>query len=208
MVAMDEAYSSSVPHSEVQAARTALKLSAEEIEVCQSSFDFFDSDGDGKISPSDIGAFLRALTDGDTDEAETLTMISDLKQSAGCAGQSDGCISFLEYATHWQTKQKVEVTNVFDLIDLDKDGVISKADIERFVTTWGGTYAVMMCSQTGQSAEDISGEVIQLGGDGKSTQINYAQFAKLMTQTELRASRASRSSRASRGSMSSRRLVA
>ena len=117
-------------------------------------FSEFDIDHDGAISRADLAIVMQSL--GSAADAETLTTM--ISQVVGGDVTDASTITFKDYAAHmakkWTPGRPPTVTpgalpedaggqfkRVFDIIDRDRDGKITQADVDHFVKLWGDEWS-------------------------------------------------------------------
>ncbi|ONH72116.1 Ribonucleoside-diphosphate reductase large chain 1 [Pichia kudriavzevii] len=105
----------------------------EQIEEFKEAFAIFDKNGDGKISPSELGTVMRALGQNPTQQE-----LNDLVNEIDSNGNS--MIEFSEFLTIMarQIKEQdveAEILEAFKVFDSDGDGKISQTELVRVLTT-------------------------------------------------------------------------
>mmetsp|Transcript_27183 Transcript_27183/g.50749 ORF Transcript_27183/g.50749 Transcript_27183/m.50749 type:complete len:150 (-) Transcript_27183:689-1138(-) len=109
------------------------KLSAEAISEFKEAFSLFDKNGDGAITPEELGTVLKQL--GETCTSEDLQgMIHEVDR------KKSGDIDFSDFL-HMMGEQNAsvddEVKIAFRLFDKDADGFISAAELKNVMTSLG-----------------------------------------------------------------------
>lgn len=111
------------------------KLTPEQIAEFKEAFAIFDKNGDGKISPSELGTVMRALGQNPTQQE-----LTDLINEIDSNGNS--LIEFSEFLTMMarqikETDIEAEIFEAFKVFDSDGDGKISQTELMRVLTTIG-----------------------------------------------------------------------
>ncbi|KAL3640387.1 hypothetical protein CASFOL_015355 [Castilleja foliolosa] len=138
---------------------------AKEDEV-EKVFNKFDIDGDGKISPAELGAVINGLG-SETSAEEVERMMSELDRNG------DGYIDLTEFKSfHYRggDGDDRELKEAFDLYDKDKNGKISAAELNSVLLSLGENCSVKDCGRMISSFD--------VDGDGC---INFEEFKKMMT---------------------------
>jgi Ca2+-binding EF-hand superfamily protein len=143
------------------------KLSPEQIEEFKEAFSIFDKNGDGKISPSELGTVMRALGQNPTQQE-----LNDLVNEIDTNG--DSMIEFSEFLTMMarQIKEQdveAEILEAFKVFDSDGDGKISQTELVRVLTTIGEKLTDAEAKQMLEAADTDS--------DG---QIDIEEFARVL----------------------------
>ena len=143
-------------------------FSEQQIEEFKEAFSFFDKDGDGKITFTELNTVMQSL--GMIPTVEEVVEIIEEMDTDG-----NGVIEFTEFLTNMNRKTLFwdgdeVIREAFRLFDKDDNGVISAAELHRVMTSLGENVT-----------EDEVKEMIKeadLDGDG---QINYQEFVTIMT---------------------------
>lgn len=143
------------------------KLSPEQIEEFREAFSIFDKNGDGKISPNELGTVMRALGQNPTQQE-----LNDLVNEIDSNGNS--MIEFSEFLTMMarQIKEQdieAEILEAFKVFDSDGDGKISQTELVRVLTTIGEKLTDAEAKQMLEAADTDS--------DG---QIDIEEFARVL----------------------------
>ncbi|KAJ4866460.1 putative calcium-binding protein CML27 [Raphanus sativus] len=129
-------------------------------------FDQFDSNGDGKISASELGGVFKAMGTSYT-EAELTSALEDVD------ADRDGFIDVDEFSTLCRSSSTAsEIRDAFDLYDHDKNGLISASELHQVLNRLG-----MSCS-----AEECSRMIGTVDADGDGN-VNFEEFQKMMTSS-------------------------
>ncbi|KGK40671.1 ribonucleoside-diphosphate reductase large chain [Pichia kudriavzevii] len=139
----------------------------EQIEEFKEAFAIFDKNGDGKISPSELGTVMRALGQNPTQQE-----LNDLVNEIDSNGNS--MIEFSEFLTIMarQIKEQdveAEILEAFKVFDSDGDGKISQTELVRVLTTIGEKLTDAEAKQMLEAADTDS--------DG---QIDIEEFARVL----------------------------
>ncbi|KAJ0247854.1 calcium-binding protein CML27 [Hirschfeldia incana] len=131
-------------------------------------FDQFDSNGDGKISVSELGGVFKAMGTSYT-ETELNRLLEDVD------ADRDGFINVDEFYTLCRSSSTAsEIRDAFDLYDQDKNGLISAPELHQVLNRLGMSSSVEECSR-------MIGPV-DADGDGN---VNFEEFQKMMTSSSL-----------------------
>lgn len=133
-------------------------------------FKRFDSNGDGKISFSELGDVLSAL--GSSPSPDDLRRMMSELDSDG-----DGFIDLKEFSdfhcgskgTDGQDEGVEDLKEAFEMYDLDKNGLISAAELHLVLKKLGEKCSVQDCSRMISSVDS--------DGDGS---VNFEEFRKMM----------------------------
>ncbi|KAK6925379.1 EF-hand domain [Dillenia turbinata] len=139
-------------------------------------FNRFDTNGDGKISSSELGNVLKAL--GSTISQEELSrMMEELDTD------HNGFISLDEFAEFCKGDVaddglgsdggNQELKDAFEMYDQDKNGLISATELHLVLTRLGEKCSVEDCVRMIKSVDS--------DGDGK---VSFDEFKKMMTNTK------------------------
>lgn len=137
---------------------------ADEIEQV---FNKFDTNGDGKISATELLSILQVLGSSETSQEDVERAMSELDTDG------DGFIDLTEFKTfHCRSGNEVELKEAFDLYDKDKDGKISATELHAVLSSLGER------SSVDDSQKMI--ETFDVDGDGF---VNFEEFKKMMNPT-------------------------
>ncbi|CAA7388782.1 unnamed protein product [Spirodela intermedia] len=155
------------PASLVAEPRTSLRRTPrEELQIV---FAKYDSNGDGKISSSELAAVLESLGGRPPSEEEVSRMMAEAD------GDGDGFISINEFvelntANVRPTDALEDLRDAFSVFDLDRDGSISADELARVLGKLGESASVAQCRRM------IDG--VDRDGDGL---ISFDEFKIMMT---------------------------
>merc|ERR1711898_75185 len=143
------------------------ELTDEQIAEFKEAFSLFDKDGDGTITPKELGTVMRSLGQNPT-EAELQDMINEVDVDGS------GTIDFPEFLNLMARKMKdtdseEEIKEAFKVFDKDGNGFISAAELRHIMTNLGEKL-------TDEEVDEMIREA-DIDGDG---QINYDEFVKIM----------------------------
>ena len=103
----------------------------------QRVFNYFDEDGDGKISPAELQSCVRAAGGQlSLEEAETAVQCSDM--------DGDGLLGFDEFQklmeTSGEEEKKKELREAFGMYDMDGSGRITPTSLRKMLSRLGGSH--------------------------------------------------------------------
>ncbi|KFK41806.1 hypothetical protein AALP_AA2G174300 [Arabis alpina] len=131
-------------------------------------FDQFDSNGDGKISVSELNNVFKSMGTSYTEE-ELNRVLDEIDIDR------DGYINLEEFSAICKSSSSAaEIREAFDLYDQNKNGLISSAEIHKVLNRLGMTCSVEDCVR-------MIGHV-DSDGDGN---VNFEEFQKMMASPEL-----------------------
>ncbi|CAH8258064.1 unnamed protein product [Arabidopsis lyrata] len=131
-------------------------------------FDQFDSNGDGKISVSELGNVFKSMGTSYTEE-ELNRVLDEIDIDR------DGFINQEEFATICRSSSSAsEIREAFDLYDQNKNGLISSSEIHKVLNRLG-----MSCS-----VDDCVRMIGHVDADGDGN-VNFEEFQKMMSSPEL-----------------------
>ncbi|CAN8235034.1 unnamed protein product [Cochlearia groenlandica] len=152
---------------------TTTKTTKTDLEL-KKVFDQFDSNGDGKISVSELGNVFKSMGTNYT-ETELNQVLDEIDIDR------DGYINQEEFAAICHSSSTAaEIREAFDLYDQDKNGLISSSEIHKVLNRLG-----MSCS-----VEDCVRMIGHVDSDGDGN-VNLEEFKKMMTSPELLKNQAS-----------------
>lgn len=123
----------------------------------------FDTNGDGKISLSELGEVMKSMGSNHTSK-ELQRAMEDIDTD------KDGFIDFAEFTLlcHYSSATS-ELRDAFDLYDQNKDGLISAVELHLVLNRLG-----MNCS-----VEECGNMIKNLDSDGDGS-VNFQEFEKMM----------------------------
>ncbi|KAJ0987175.1 hypothetical protein J5N97_005531 [Dioscorea zingiberensis] len=135
-------------------------------------FKCFDSDGDGKISESELIGVVQALGSGVSKE-EVGMMMQEMDSDR------NGFVDLKEFTEFQrsslegrpQAEVDAELRDAFEMYDLDKNGRISAKELHLVLKRLGDKSSIKDCTRMIQS--------VDADGDGS---VNFEEFKKMMTQ--------------------------
>ncbi|KAH7963312.1 hypothetical protein HPB52_020535 [Rhipicephalus sanguineus] len=142
-----------------------LQSSEESLAVLREVFALFDKDGNGEISPDELGVVMRACGQNPT-QAEIEEMI------AKADTDGNGTISFPEFVAMMREPPTEEtIRQAFMMIDKDGKGFITASDLRYVIMTDLGEQV------TDEEIDEMLREA-DMDGDG---QISYQEFVAVMS---------------------------
>lgn len=144
-------------------------LSDEQLEKLHNAFTLFDKDGDGSISPRELGNAIRSLGQNPT-EKELREMIAEIDlDGSGGVGFDEFVVLMISHLKDVDTES--EIRQAFNVFDRNGDGFITADELR---------YAMLNLGEplTDEEVEEMIREA-DLDGDGK---INYEEFVIMMTK--------------------------
>lgn len=148
----------------------AAAVSGGAMDQVEKVFRKFDSNGDGKISLSELGAILNAL--GTKTSAEEVRRIMLEVDTDG-----DGFIDMKEFAAFHcpsdggSDSEDKDLRDAFNLYDKDKNGKISASELHSVMKSLGEKCSLKDCRRMISS--------VDVDGDGC---VNFDEFKKMMTR--------------------------
>ncbi|KAL6512951.1 hypothetical protein OROHE_019741 [Orobanche hederae] len=153
------------PNPAAAAAAAPPPSSQTEKDDIEKVFNKFDTNGDGKISPAELGDVLNSLG-SETSADEVGRLMSELDRNG------DGYVDLSEFKSFQLSGYgDAELKDAFDLYDKDKDGKISAGELQ----------AVLRSMQENRSIEDCERMIdcFDVDGDGY---INFKEFKEMMNR--------------------------
>lgn len=142
-------------------------LSPEQLQDIRESFDLFDRDGDGHITPEEFATILRSWGQTPTDK-EVNDIIAQVDKNG------NGMIEFDEYVQmmcnsikHFETEE--DYVSAFKVFDEDNDGKITTNELTLILQN--------LCEPISKEEIDM---LIQLADTDKNGLIDYAAFVHFM----------------------------
>ncbi|KAL6573128.1 hypothetical protein OROHE_002604 [Orobanche hederae] len=140
---------------------TPLTLEEEVEEI----FRKFDSNGDGKISLTELGSILGSL--GSATSADGVARIMSEMDSDG-----DGFIDLNDFKVFYRdTGGNKELKEAFDVYDMDKNGKISAIELHTVLKSLGDKRSLNDCRKMIRSVDDDGDECV-----------SFEEFKKMMTR--------------------------
>lgn len=145
-------------------------LTEDQIKEIKEAFALFDRDGDGHITPNEIGIVMRSLGQNPT-EADLHDLMEEVDTD------KSGNLDFSEFLAMMKRKYKQmedtqeSVKEAFKMFDKDGDGFITADELKYVMTNLGEKL-------TEQEADEMLREA-DTNGDGV---INYEEFIVMMTR--------------------------
>ncbi|KAM3014396.1 hypothetical protein FF2_027108 [Malus domestica] len=145
-------------------------LTQQKRQEIKEAFELFDTDGSGTIDAKELNVAMRALGFEMTEE-QIHQMIADVDKDGS------GAIDFDEFA-HMMTAKigerdtKEELMKAFQLIDLDRNGKISAADIKSIAKDLGENF----------TDSEIQ-EMIEEADRDRDGEVNADEFIRMMKRT-------------------------
>ena len=145
------------------------QLSEEIIAEYKESFKLFDKNGDGKISPGELGDLMTSMgTNPSEAKIQAKHMINEVDINR------DGSVDFDEFCTMMERKKKQtnlkdEIRSAFRVFDKDGNGFISPDELR-------GAMMTLKIDLTDKELDALI-ETADTNGDG---QLDYEEFAALM----------------------------
>lgn len=141
------------------------------VEEMKWAFDKFDSNNDGKISPEEYKAALKAL-DREIADSEVVKAFQVVDSDG------DGYVDFKEFVEMFKMgggSNASEVQSAFKVFDLDGDGKISAKELSQVLKQLGESCSMKACQNM------VKG--VDMDGDGF---IDIDEFTKMMLSTGTR----------------------
>lgn len=161
---LDEDSSMSMDLSDICSSKNAKALVVE----AQGVFREFDKDKNGFISAQELGTALRMLGLNPTMK-EVQNMINEIDQNGDGMIDFDEFLAFLKRSYKKPDEVKMELKKAFQVFDLNKDGFISRAELQSVLTKMG--------EKLTEKEVDEMMEKADKNGDGK---IDYDEYVDTM----------------------------
>ena len=144
-------------------------LSGEVIAEYMEAFQTFDKNGDGKITPTELGDVMKSLgTNPIEANLQAKHMINEVDNNG------NGTVDFLDFCAMMERKKKkvdpnAEIRNAFHVFDKDGNSFISPDELRNAMATLNIDLTEVELDALIKAAD--------IDGDG---QLNYEEFAMLM----------------------------
>eukprot|EP00741_Cyanophora_paradoxa_P003358 tig00000692_g3264.t1 len=143
------------------------EFTEEQLAEFKEAFSLFDRDGDGCITPKELGTVMRSLGQTPT-EAELNELINELQ------AEGTTLIDFANFLTIMSKKSKEpysteEIMDAFRVFDKEGSGYITTVELRHIMTNLGEKL-------TDEEVDEMIREA-DVSGDGK---VNYADFVNLL----------------------------
>lgn len=150
------------------------KISEEEVELYKEAFAFFDQNGDGSISKSELGSAMLSLGEHLTDE-ELQGMIDEADLDG------NGTVDFAEFLSLIASQKKAqrqaeedELLRAFRSCDTDGDGYLSAMEVRLMMKKIGEKITL-------EEAEDM----IKEADENNDGMVDFREFVNVMTRQYL-----------------------
>ncbi|KFO34526.1 calmodulin-like protein 3 [Fukomys damarensis] len=145
----------------------ASQLTEEQIAEFKEAFSLFDKDGDGCITPQELGTVMRSLGQNPT-EAELQGMVNEVDRDG------NGTVDFPEFLGLMARKMKdtdseEEIREAFRVFDKDGNGYVSAPELRHVMTRLGEKL----------SDEEVDEMIRAADADGDG-QVNYEEFVRML----------------------------
>lgn len=107
------------------------QLSEEELDICKEAFSLIDKDGDGIITPKELGTVMTSLGQKVT---ESVTKLVDMN-GKGTIDFTDFLVTITKQRT--ETDKEDNLKEAFHIFDMDGDAFISPNDLGQFFASIG-----------------------------------------------------------------------
>nr|GEX51234.1 calcium-binding protein CML24-like [Tanacetum cinerariifolium] len=134
-------------------------------------FKKFDVNGDGKISISELGSILAALSGSVTPETELKSVMKEIDTDGDGFIDLDEFVAFHNGNNNGEEVMSKELREAFDLYDADKNGKISANELFSVMKRLGEKVSLKDCKKMIQN--------VDVDGDGC---VNFEEFKKMMNK--------------------------
>lgn len=131
-------------------------------------FDRFDADGDGRISPSELGRVVRALGT-EVPEREVEAMMEEMDSNRDGFVDPEEFERFHRRSGGGRGEEEEELRDAFDMYDADRNGLISARELHMVMGKLGDKCSVRDCERMIRSVDS--------DGDGC---VNLQEFKNMM----------------------------
>ena len=145
-------------------------LTQQKKQEIKEAFELFDTDGSGTIDAKELNVAMRALGFEMTEE-QIDHMIADVDKDGSGAIDFDEFV-YMMTAKIGERDTKEELMKAFHIIDLDKNGKISVADIKRIAKELGESF----------TAQEIQ-EMIDEADRDRDGEVGVDDFMRMMKKT-------------------------
>ncbi len=139
----------------------------------QSVFQFFDANGDGRVSPADLAKALNESLHKNLSDRDVLALLLDVS-SDGRADEGDAGFDVVDFITYVLSKRAdgvQQLKEAFTLLDKDKDGKITRNDLSDAMDALGWNSDV----------KDLEETFLELDLDGDGA-LDLADFSRPITE--------------------------
>ncbi|XP_040996834.1 probable calcium-binding protein CML27 [Juglans microcarpa x Juglans regia] len=152
----------------IESSQKKPSLYLQNMDEVEEVFNRFDTNGDGKISVSELGAVLSSLGTSFTDEGELRRIMAELDSD------NDGFISLPEFAAFCRSGSEdggsSDLQDAFRLYDQDQNGLISATELHLVLNRLGMKCSIEECHRMIRSVDS--------DGDGN---VSFKEFEKMMS---------------------------
>jgi hypothetical protein len=139
----------------------------------QSAFQFFDANGDGRVSPADLAKALNESLHKNLTDHDVLALLLDVGSDSR-ADEGDTGFDVVDFTTYVLSKRAdgvQQLKEAFALLDSDKDGKITRDDLSAAMDALGWT----------SNVKDLQEAFLELdlNGDGA---LDLAEFSRPITE--------------------------
>ncbi|KAM7471086.1 hypothetical protein LguiA_009269 [Lonicera macranthoides] len=144
----------------------------EDTEEMKKVFNKFDSNGDGKISATELVEVLKSLG-SDTSVDEVNRMMDEMDTDRDGFINLEEFTGFCKAGSAYGDGGETELKEAFHLYDQDNDGKISVEELHKILTRLGEKCTIQDCTRMIDSVDS--------NGDGF---VNFEEFKKMMTNNK------------------------